>query len=55
MALLRKKAGLERTLVTDLLIADVEFLESMKKRLRKMNIREFFEIAKKFKKIFEKG
>jgi len=55
MALLRKKAGLERTLVTDLLIADMEFLESMKKRLTRMNIREFFEIVKRFKKIFEKG
>ncbi len=53
MALLRKKAGLERTLVTDLLIADVDFLESMKKRLNRMNMREFFEIAKKFKKALE--
>jgi hypothetical protein len=55
MALLRKKAGLERTLVADLLIADVEFLESIRKRLKKTGIREFFEIAKKFKKILEKG
>ena len=55
MALLRKKKALERTIVADLLISDVEFLEAMKKKLKKMSLREFLEIAKKFKKMFEKG
>ena len=54
LALLKKKASLERTLVADLLISDVEFLEAMRKRLKKMSMRDFVEIAKKFKMMFEK-
>lgn len=55
LALLKKKKSLERTLVADLLISDVEFLEAMKKKLKRMGMRDFVEIAKKFKKMFEKG
>jgi len=55
MALLRKKKGVERTLLADLLISDVEFLEAMRKRLMKMSLREFLELAKKFRKMFRKG
>lgn len=54
LALLKKKASLERTLVADLFISDVEFLEAMRKRLKKMSMRDFVEIAKKFKMMFEK-
>lgn len=50
MALLRKKAGLERTIIADLLISDVEFLEAMRKKLKRMSLREFLEIIKKLKK-----
>ncbi len=48
-ALLKKKAKVERTLLADLLISDVEFLEAMKKRLKKMGLREFLKIADKLK------
>ncbi|MEW5996207.1 MAG: hypothetical protein AB1657_01275 [Candidatus Micrarchaeota archaeon] len=50
LALLRKKKSIERTLIADLLIADVEFLDAMRKKLKRMGLREFLEIMKKLRK-----
>lgn len=55
MALLRKGRPLERTMLADLLIADMEFLEAMKKKLKRTSLREFVEIAKKLKNMLGRG
>jgi hypothetical protein len=53
-ALLKRKKKVERTLLADLLISDVEFLEAIKSKLKKMGPRQFVNMLKKFKGLFEK-
>ncbi|MDD5096831.1 MAG: hypothetical protein PHY95_04950 [Candidatus ainarchaeum sp.] len=55
LALLRRRKGLERTLLADLLIADVEFLEAVKNNLKGLSLRELAGVVRKFRGLLGKG
>lgn len=49
--LLKRKKKIAETLVVDMLIADLEFLTIVKKRLKKMSIRELIDALKRLKRL----
>ncbi|MEM4272143.1 MAG: hypothetical protein QXH30_01000 [Candidatus Bilamarchaeaceae archaeon] len=49
--LLKKKKKIAETLVVDMLIADLEFLTIVRKRMRKMSIRELIETLKRLRRL----
>jgi hypothetical protein len=55
LALLRRRKGLERTLLADLLIADLEFMEAVKKSLKGLSLRELAGIVRKFRGLVGKA
>lgn len=54
LALMRNKKELERTTIVDMLIADIEFLEAAKKKLKGMSLRRLSDVIRKFKGILGK-
>ncbi len=49
LALMRSKKGLERTTIVDMLIADIEFLDAARKKLKGMGLRRLSDVIRKFK------